>query len=321
MKQDLWIVSASVSRATLGFAQSAAELAGERSLEACAVILGERPGEAMESELGALGIKRIYSLGLDIRDVNCQREAVVTLARLIQERGPVAVLFEYSDLTGAVAPAVAAKLGLGITADCTELKWSDDYGLLQIRPTFGGRLLAVNRSVSRPYIATVRKGIYPLRPQTLSAGRAELIQVPRQEESPLFRLLERIEDNSDSERSLTDARLVLSGGMGLGGREGFRKLERLARLTGAAVGASRAAVAAGYASYAHQVGQTGLSVTPRLYVAFGISGAVQHLSGIIGAEKIIAVNSDPKAPIHDFCDFSLLSDCGAVIDMLLDRLQ
>ena len=124
-------------------------------------------------------------------------------------------------------------------------------------------------------------------------------------------------ESTGSTSELTGAKIVLSGGIGLGSRENFEKLFTLARLTGAAVGASRAAVAAGYASYMHQVGQTGVSVNPELYIAFGISGAVQHLSGIMGANRIVAVNTDPKAPIHSYCDCSVIADCVEVLDSLI----
>lgn len=105
----------------------------------------------------------------------------------------------------------------------------------------------------------------------------------------------------------------------MGSRENFKKLHTLADMLGAAVGASRAAVAAGYAGYAHQVGQTGVSVRPDIYIAFGISGAVQHLSGISGAKKIYAVNHDPKAPIHEYSDFSVIADCTLVLDKLIEK--
>lgn len=118
---------------------------------------------------------------------------------------------------------------------------------------------------------------------------------------------------------LTGANIIVSGGLGMGSRENFKKLHTLADMLGAAVGASRAAVAAGYAGYAHQVGQTGVSVRPDIYIAFGISGAVQHLSGISGAKKIYAVNHDPKAPIHEYADFSVIADCTSVLDKLIEK--
>ena len=206
---------------------------------------------------------------------------------------PEAIVFERSSFFADVAPAFAALIGKGITADCTELEWSEEYGLLQIRPTYGGRKIAVNRSVSKPYIATVRQGVF---------GKRGLA----------------VEDTALE--TLETARLVFSGGLGLRTKENFDKLALLAEKCGAKLGASRAAVAAGFADYNHQVGQTGVSVRPEIYVAFGISGAVQHLSGILGSEKIFAVNTDPKAPIIDYADYTLIADAGEVIDALLNSI-
>ena len=214
------------------------------------------------------------------------------LARYIQ-LPPEAIVFERSHFFADVAPAFAAIIGKGITADCTELEWSDEHGLLQIRPTYGGRKIAVNRSVSTPYIATVRQGVFGKRGLGLNDSALETLET---------------------------ARLVFSGGLGLRTKENFEKLSMLAKVCGAKLGASRAAVAAGFADYNHQVGQTGVSVRPEVYVAFGISGAVQHLSGILGSEKIIAVNTDPKAAIFDYADYSLIADAEEVITTLLGNI-
>lgn len=213
------------------------------------------------------------------------------VARYIQAQ-PEAIVFERSPFFADVAPAFAAIIGKGITADCTELEWSEEHGLLQIRPTYGGRKIAVNCSVSKPYIATVRQGVFGKR--GLDVGDSAL-------------------------ETLETARLVFSGGLGLRTKENFGKLALLAEACGAKLGASRAAVAAGFADYNHQVGQTGVSIRPEIYVAFGISGAVQHLSGILGSEKIFAVNTDSKAPIMDYADYALIADAGEVLDALLKK--
>ena len=206
---------------------------------------------------------------------------------------------------------------LGITADCTSLEWSD-----RIRPSSDtpcirrpkdGRELLRRRAVH----SHGTKGRFRCGSTGRQSTGGEIVYVgidtpPK----PHFSLLDIVE-SQDDEPGLSGADIILSGGLGLGSRENFDKLHTLAHLTNASVGASRAAVAAGYASYMHQVGQTGVSVSPRVYVAFGISGAVQHLSGIIGAEKIVAVNTDPKAPIHGYSDYSVIADCGDVLDSLI----
>lgn len=237
------------------------------------------------------------------------------LEKMYYESLPEAIIFERSDFLATVAPAFAARIGRGITADCTELRWDEQYGLMQIRPTFGGRKIAYNISVREPYIATVRPGTFKA-----ERPKEDVIVHPIAvaNADAAFTLLRRAEQTTDT-LALASAPVIFSGGLGLRSRENFEKLARLAKRYGAAVGASRAAVAAGFADYCHQVGQTGTMVQPEVYVAFGISGAVQHLSGIIGAKKIVAVNTDPKAPIRDYADLFIHTDAGAFIDSMLER--
>lgn len=315
MTDELWVVFAPADDSSLSLAGKAVQLAGEKGLRPCAVIIGREP-EKLTSQMFAHGIRKAYLMQADTDDINCEQSCCNRLASLIKSESPQAILFECSVFNANLAPSTAAVTKLGITADCTSLEWSDEYGLLQIRPAFGGRKMAVNCSVGAPYIATVRKGVFAAAAPGGSTG-GEIVYVgidtpPK----PHFCLLDIVE-SQDDEPGLSGADIILSGGLGLGSRENFDKLHTLAHLTNASVGASRAAVAAGYASYMHQVGQTGVSVSPRVYVAFGISGAVQHLSGIIGAEKIVAVNTDPKAPIHGYSDYSVIADCGDVLDSLI----
>ena len=201
------------------------------------------------------------------------------------------ILFENSSFLADVAPAFAVSIGRGLTADCTDLRWDAQYGLLQIRPSFGGRRIAVNRSLSTPYLASVRRGVFGSAPDGGSSGPLTLDVAP----------------------------MIFSGGLGLGSRAAFARLALLAERCGAMLGASRGAVAAGYADYRFQIGQTGVSVQPKLYVAFGISGAVQHLSGILRAGQIVAVNTDPRAPILEYADYAVIADANQVIEKLLKR--
>lgn len=316
MADEFWCVLAPPDANSLGLVYKSVQLAQERRLVPCAVVIG-RHTEPVFGDLFSLGVRRIYAIDTDTDDVNAEYGCRKCLAELVRSRGPEAVLFEYSVFSGSVAPAMASELDKGITADCTRLRWDGDFGLLQIRPTFGGRKTAVNRSVSIPYIATVRKGVFALPGDVRRSDETgETLRITPPAERNCFRTLKVLE-SAVSDVGLSGAKIVLSGGLGLGSRDNFAKLHKLSRLTGAAVGASRAAVAAGYATYLHQVGQTGVSVNPDVYVAFGISGAVQHLSGIMGAVRIIAINTDPKAPIHSYSDYSVIADCGEVLDALI----
>lgn len=266
-QKELWVVCGELGETELGLIKKGGELAAERGLALQVLSFSEQLPEEQP------GVRE-------------------RLAAMAERRKPEAILFERTPFFCDVAPAFAYELKRGITADCTELRWDDEYGLLQIRPTFGGRRIAVNRSLAPPYIATVRRGVF-------SAGG-------------LLRL---------SGESLDSASLVISGGLGLGGGKNLAALEELAVLTGAALGASRAAVSAGFAPYSRQVGQTGVTVRPSLYLAFGISGAVQHLSGIMEAGKIVAVNADPEAPIHQYADYSLIADAGSALELLCAELR
>lgn len=215
----------------------------------------------------------------------------------------------------AVMPILAGLLGAGLTADCTELEILEDGRLLQIRPAFGNNLMAWINTVSGIQMATVRTGvfresIYDRKPNAIEEHRISGIPAVRQTD---FK-------EAVDVCPLHQADIIIAGGMGIGSKDDFQLLAEAARKAGAAVGASRKAVDAGYAPYSWQIGQTGVTVHPRLYIAVGISGAVQHLAGMSGAEKVIAINSDPKAPIFDYADYGIVGDWKETISLLMRTL-
>ena len=263
--KEFWVITGSTPELAEGYISRCKKLAEERSLEL-----------------------RVFRYNDNVS--RKEEEVLSELIRMYQKSIPEVIVFEHNEFFGNVAPAFAALTKNGITADCTDFEWDEQFGLLQIRPTYGGRKIAVNRTLSVSTIATVRRGVFGC-PDS------------------------QIEGN----RNLETASVVFSGGLGLGSYENFCKLAELAKRCNAALGATRAAVAAGYTDYIHQVGQTGITVNPKLYVAFGISGAVQHLSGMINSNKIIAINSDPKAPIHQYANYSVIGDVNQVISSLLKR--
>ena len=266
----------------------------------------------------AAGAGKVLQAALDPEDINSEQPAAEWLSAYVRQYSPAAVLFSGSLFLKTVAARAAVRLDCGLTADCTELSWDESGKLLQTRPTFGGRQLAVIGSRTEPVLATVRKGVFPPSvPEGQTAAEAERIPMP---DLPV-RWTETGKTEAAGAETLSGAKVILSAGLGIGSAENFRKLEKLAEKVGAAVGASRAAVAAGFAPPSCQIGQTGLSVRPQLYVAFGISGAVQHMSGLLGAKQIISVNRDPDAPIHRFSDLSLTADCTEVLDRLLKEFH
>ncbi len=193
----------------------------------------------------------------------------------------------------------------------------EDGFLKQTRPAFGGSLMAdVFCRQAFPQMATVRSGVFPLRPA--QKGRTGMVRTIVSEQKNRCILLEQ-EGTGSSGHDLTDARIVLAGGMGLRTVEGFRLLEAAATAIDAVPAASRAAVNAGLAPYAWQVGQSGRTIRPKLYIACGISGAVQHMAGIQGAGTVIAVNHDRKASIFRFADIGICGDCRSFLKGLLER--
>ena len=215
-----------------------------------------------------------------------------------------------------IMPMLAWQLKAGLTADCTELS-IDNGNLLQTRPAFGNSLMATIKSQSDIQMATVRPGTFP--------GKPKENTVPEIFHECFQNLDSRITEESFTAYTdiipLSQASVIISGGLGIGSKEGFQKLEKLAQKIGGTVAASRSAVDAGFAPYRCQIGMTGVTVCPKLYIAIGISGAVQHLAGMSGSEKVIAINTDPNAPIFDYADYGIVGDWETVVDKLMEELS
>ncbi len=310
----IWAVVPDTEKDSLHFVSRAANLAAARGTGCKVWILRDRPEDA--GPLAEAGAAAVTAVPADLSDCNWEAAVRSCLSDAAEQERPEAILFLSSVFACSVAPGLAAMLNTGITADCTDLFWNGDGNLVQSRPTFGGRTQAEIITRTRPVIATVRRGV--LRDcfaGTKTAGIISRSILPRAE--AVFEILGSTEAEPVSD--LRRAEIIFSGGAGLGSRENFSRLYELAQRYGGAAAASREAVAAGYASYSHQVGQTGVTVRPKLYLAFGISGAVQHLSGMIDSEVIVAVNPDEKAPIHRYSDYSVFADANEVIGMLLEK--
>ncbi|MEK6693384.1 MAG: FAD-binding protein [Nitrospirota bacterium] len=242
------------------------------------------------------------------------------LAGLIEKEKPEIILSGATSIGRSFIPKVAARLRTGLTADCTRLGL-DGKILHQIRPAFGGNIMAVvicpNR---RPQIATVRPRVFkkPI-PEKGRKGKVIKVHVP-EDISLRTKTLEFVKDLT-STVNISEADVIIAGGRGLGDAKNFRLLEELAEALGGAIGASRAAVDAGWISYPHQIGQTGMTVSPRLYIACGISGAVQHLVGMQSSDIIVAINKDPDAPIFKVATYSIVGDALEVIPLLVKKIK
>ena len=242
---------------------------------------------------------------------------------LIEKYGPTTLLIGATPDGRDLGPRLACRLKTGLTADCTALDIDEESGnVAWTRPAFGGNLMATILCPDhRPQIGTVRPGVFKKTPA--AEPKAEIIReefhvAPEQIRTEL---LEIIQETAGELVDLEGADIIVSGGRGVGGPEGFAPVKELAEVLGATVGASRAAVDAGWISHAHQVGQTGKTVAPKLYIACGISGAIQHLAGMSGSDCIVAINKDPDAPIFDVADYGIVGNLFEVLPALTEELR
>lgn len=248
---------------------------------------------------------------------------VKVFADLIQARKPEIVLVGATSLGRDIGPRLAARLGTGLTADCTKLEIDEeDSKLLMTRPAFGGNLMAtIVCPKNRPQMSTVRPGVMEKAVyQEEISGEVERI-VPVLEENDIRTHLEMIIPDEKKKVNLIDAKIVVSGGRGLKTADGFAMVQELADTVGGVVGSSRACVEAGWIDASHQVGQTGTTVRPDLYIACGISGAIQHLAGMSESKYIVAINKDPKAPIFEVCDYGIVGDLRKVLPAMIEEIK
>lgn len=253
--------------------------------------------------------------------VNYSVEAYTAAAvELLRQLKPSIVLLPGTSRGRALAPRIAGRLKTGLTADCTELTIGNEGRLHQIRPAFGGNIMATIETPNhRPQIATVRPNTFKNSPVKESVKPTIVKSLVKLHESDfLTRIVETIyEEQRDF--NLQEADVVVSVGKGIGSRGNILLAKRLAEKLGATLAGSRAVVELGWVDHCRQVGQSGKTVSPKLYIALGISGAVQHLVGMSGSGKIIAVNSDPDAPIFSVADYGIVGDCVTVCEALLQR--
>ena len=245
------------------------------------------------------------------------------MARLIREHKPEIVLAGATSLGRAFIPRVAAILKTGLTADCTSLDIDMEKRLLlQTRPAFGGNIMAtIICQQKRPQMATVRPRVFK-KGSGNPDRKGQIIKVDfnKAAVTSKTKLLHFIEDLTKKVK-IEDADIIVSGGRGLGKPENFKLIEELAHALGAAVGSSRPPVDDGWIPYSHQVGQTGKTVRPKLYIACGISGSVQHMAGMGTSECIVAINNDPNAPIFEIASFGIVGDMFKVVPMLTEKIK
>ncbi|MDO8684698.1 MAG: electron transfer flavoprotein subunit alpha [Armatimonadota bacterium] len=298
------------------------ELADARKSELAVVVLGDKLDNAA-AMLSEYPIDKVYLYEApELEHYEGERYGRV-LSDIVREMKPEILLAGATTTGRSFMSRVAIQLYTGLTADCTGLAIGEEDGLLyQTRPAYGGNVMAtILCPYTRPQMSTVRHKVFPTSPKSGNGHKAEIVRLTAKPQ--LFgsrtQILDFIEQ-MESTVNIVDADVIVSGGRGIQDPVNFAMIEELAKALGGAVGASRAAVDAGWIPYPHQVGQTGKTVCPKLYIACGISGAVQHLAGMSSSDTIIAINKDPDAPIFQVANFGLVGDCLEIVPMLTRKI-
>jgi electron transfer flavoprotein alpha subunit len=274
--------------------------------------------QALADEAGKFGASRVYVADDPRLEAPLPQPRVDVLARLVRDKGIDTVLFANSVLAADVAAALAARLDAGLNWDLTDVV-REDGRLVGKRPALQDSVYVDVGWKSEPRLALFRSGSFD---PAATGGSAEVEDVPveLEEFSTAARMVEQAHEESEGP-SIEDADVVVAGGRGLGGPENFTLVEELAKALGGAVGATRAVVDAGWYPYSTQVGQTGRTVSPKLYIACGISGAIQHKVGMQSSGVIVAINKDPNAPIFEFADLGVVGDVHQVVPKLTELVK
>ncbi len=310
-----------IKKVSLELASKARKMADELGQRVGAVLLGGSVKHHCD-KLASYGVDDIY---LSENDNLIQYNTAIyagILTGLILKYKPNIVLFPATHVGRDLAPRVAATLGVGLTADCTGLAIKDGL-LLQSRPAFGGNIMAdIICPNVRPQMATVRPNVMKIHAPD-DSRKAKLVTVPVDINPKGMKVVikEIIKTTRAGAKSLDESDIIVSGGRGMRSEENFKLLEDLAETLGGVVGASRAAVDAGWRPRSDQVGQTGKTVSPKLYIACGISGKIQHQVGMKGSDTIVAINTDPEAPIFDISDYDIVGDLFEIVPYLNEALK
>ena len=297
------------------------KLADSRKVALTACVLGHNV-EHITKEAISFGADRVFWADDPTLAAYSTAPFASTLIKLVREYKPEIFLMGASSRGRDLAGSVASVLYTGLTADCTGLEIDPEKGLLlQTRPAFGGNIMAtIICPNNRPQMATVRHRVFEMPVADLSRqGQVIAIKAAMRAEQITTHVVDSILEKD--EVNLADARIIVSGGRGVGGPAGFETIRKLAELLGGAVGSSRSAVDAGWISYAHQVGQTGRTVRPDLYIACGISGQIQHLAGMKTSRVIVAINKDPDAPIFNIANYGIVGDLFQIVPALTGQFK
>jgi electron transfer flavoprotein alpha subunit len=297
----------------------AARLAGQAGSQAEALWLTDKATPDGLKQLGEWGAKRVWLVENAALAPYRGEVWAPVVAELAGKESPQAIFAPVTTRQRELMARLGARLGAGLSADSTGMALEDGK-LIATRPIYAGKLLAKMTWAKTPWLATLRPNVF--RPADSQSGATAAVEKPAVNiPAASMTLVERREDTSTGLPELSEAEIVVSGGRGMKGPENFVILEDLAKVIGAAVGASRAAVDAGWRPHRFQIGQTGRTISPKLYLGFGISGAIQHLAGMRTSKVICAINKDPEAPIFKIADYGIVGDLFDVAPLLTQEFK
>jgi electron transfer flavoprotein alpha subunit len=308
MAKGVWIVAeqrdGAFRKISFELASTARKLADQLGEEVCAVLCGSGI-QGIAAELGKYGVDRVFVADNPALEPYTTDAHALAVAKVVKENDPAILLLGASTQGKDLASRLVGKLATGLATDCTDVKLADGK-LLAIRPMYAGKCFGEVAVSSFPQMATLRPNVFPI-VENAKAGAVAPFD-PALDPAQLKTKVIEVQKDTSGRVDLTEANIIVSGGRGMKGPEGYGILEELAACLGATVGASRAAVDAGWRPQSDQVGQTGKIVSPNLYIAAGISGAIQHLAGMSSSKFIVAINKDAEAPIFAKADYGIVED-------------
>lgn len=326
MSKDIYViveqVDGIIQKVGIELIGIANKLAKDLNQKVVAVMLGHNISD-LTNTLIKHGADKVIYVDDPILDIYVTEPYTKALFEIIEDKEPEIVLFGATSIGRDLAPRVSARVHTGLTADCTKLEIDPETKLLLMtRPAFGGNIMATIVCENyRPQMATVRPGVMEALPKDdARSGEIENFKVQFKPEDMNIKIREVVK-STNTKVDITEANILVSGGRGIGNQESFDVLKELANELGGLVSSSRANVDAGWIGKERQVGQTGKTVRPNLYMACGISGAIQHLAGMEESECIIAINNNPDAPIFDVADLGVVGDLHKILPILIDKIK
>ncbi|MCH3971402.1 MAG: electron transfer flavoprotein subunit alpha/FixB family protein [Oscillospiraceae bacterium] len=325
--KDLWVFietkeDGSAKNVGIELLNPGRELADKQGGALVAVVIGSNTKAAVE-DAGTHGADKVIVVDSEEFKVYSTDAYELAMVHLIEKYAPTTILIGATPEGRDLAPRISCNLKTGLTADCTALSIDDETGnMVWTRPAFGGNLMAcIMCPNNRPQMGTVRPGVFKKPADTENKAAVTTEEFHVSPEQIRTKILKVMKESTADFVDLEGADIIVSGGRGVGGAEGFKPIKELADALGGVVGASRAAVDEGWIAHSHQVGQTGKTVGPKLYIACGISGAIQHLAGISGADVVVAINKDADAPIFGRADYGVVGNLFDIVPVLTEEVK